>query len=44
MGRSTAWERDDRIEAERPPLDPGGVGESKETLPRILTESGLVSW
>jgi hypothetical protein len=48
MGRM-ACESDVRIELivsdlERPPLDPGGVGESKETLPRSLADVGVVSW
>jgi hypothetical protein len=48
MGRM-AFEREDRAEAvvstaERSPLDPGGVGESKEALPRSLAEVGVVSW
>jgi hypothetical protein len=47
MGRM-ALEREDRAEfmvssPERSPLDPGGVGESKETLPRSLAEVGVVS-
>jgi hypothetical protein len=49
MGRM-ACEREVRMEdmvsvAERPPLDPGGVGESKDALPRsLVAETGVVSW
>jgi hypothetical protein len=49
MGRM-ACEREVRMElmvsvAERPPLDPGGVGESNDALPRsLVAETGVVSW
>jgi hypothetical protein len=48
MGRTTC-ESDERIElmvsvVERPALDPGGVGKSNETLPRVFAETGVVSW
>ena len=46
MGLTTC-DRDERIElmvsaADRPPLEPGGLRESIEVLPRVFCDIGLI--